>query len=72
MVAGTSKDGLGNMTFGLILLLFLIALIYSLSEGKKYNVFHRFRQTKFAYSGLILSSIQFSVLPQGPLKTMLL
>jgi len=33
-----------------------------------YSVFHRFGQAKFAYGDLILSSSQFSLLPQRPLK----
>jgi len=35
-------------------------------------VFHRFKQAKFAYSGSILGSSQFTLLPQLPLKTMLI
>jgi hypothetical protein len=31
-------------------------------------VFHRFRPAKFAYGGSILSSSQFFILPQWPLK----
>jgi hypothetical protein len=34
-------------------------------------MFHRFWQAKFAYEGSILSSSQFLLLPQRPLKTML-
>jgi hypothetical protein len=34
----------------------------------RYSVFHRFRQAKFACGGSILSSSQFSVLTQLPLK----
>jgi len=34
-------------------------------------VFHGFGQAKFPDSGLVLGSIQFSLLPQLPLKTML-
>ncbi len=33
-----------------------------------YSVFHRFRQSKFAYGGSILNLSQFSLLPQQPLK----
>jgi len=33
--------------------------------------FHRFGQAKFAYDGLILYLSQFILLPQLPLKTML-
>ncbi len=33
-----------------------------------YSVFHQFRQTKFAYGGLIFSSSQFLLLPQLPQK----
>jgi hypothetical protein len=36
-----------------------------------YSVFHRFRQSKFAYRGSILSSGQFLLLPQRPIETML-
>jgi len=39
-------------------------------EGKN-RVFHGFVQAKFAYSGLILGSIQFTQLSQLPLKMML-
>jgi hypothetical protein len=35
---------------------------------KCYIVFHRFRKAKFAYSGSVLSSSQFSILPQLPQK----
>jgi len=38
---------------------------------EKYRAFHRFGQAKFAYGGSILSSKQFTLLPQLPLKTML-
>jgi hypothetical protein len=31
---------------------------------KVYSEFHRFRQAKFAFGGSILSSSQFSILPQ--------
>jgi hypothetical protein len=31
-------------------------------------MFHQFRKAKFAYGGLILSSSQFLLLPQLPLK----
>jgi hypothetical protein len=34
-----------------------------------YSVFHRFREAKFAHGGSILSSSQFLLLPQQPLKT---
>ncbi len=34
-----------------------------------YNVFHQFRQAKFADGGSILTSSQFLQLPQLPLKT---
>ena len=33
-----------------------------------YRAFHRFRQAKIAYSGLVLDSSQFSLLPQLPQK----
>jgi hypothetical protein len=36
-----------------------------------YSVFHRFRQVKFANGGSILSSRLFLLLPQPPLKMML-
>ncbi len=35
------------------------------------SVFHRFRQAKFAYGGLLLSPSQYLLLPKQPLKTML-
>jgi hypothetical protein len=35
----------------------------------RYNVFHRFRQAKFVYGGLILGSSQFLLLTRVPLKT---
>jgi len=31
-----------------------------------YRVFHKFRQAKFAYGGLVLGSSPFSLLPQLP------
>jgi hypothetical protein len=34
-------------------------------------VFHRARQAEFAYGGSILSSSQFLLLPQQPIKTTL-
>jgi hypothetical protein len=34
--------------------------------------FHGFGQAKFPNSGLVLGSSQFSILPQLPLKTMLI
>jgi len=36
-----------------------------------YRAFHRFGQAKFPEGGSVLSSSQFSILPQLPLKTML-
>jgi len=36
-----------------------------------YRTFHGFGQAKFNYSGLILGTSQFTLLPQLPLKTML-
>ncbi len=33
-----------------------------------YSVFHQIKQAKFAYGGIILSSSQFLLLPQLPLK----
>ncbi len=36
-----------------------------------YRAFRRFGQAKFAYGGSILSSSQFTLLPQLPLKTTL-
>jgi len=36
-----------------------------------YREFHRFGQAKFADGGSILGSIQFTLLPQLPLKMML-
>ncbi len=38
---------------------------------RSYSVFHQFRQTKFANGDSILSSSQFSLLPQRPQKTAL-
>jgi hypothetical protein len=38
----------------------------SFKSVRAYNVFHRFRQAKFAYGGSILSSIQFLLLTQLP------
>ncbi len=37
-------------------------------ESDFYSVFHRFEHAKFAYGISILSSSQFSLLSQGPLK----
>jgi len=36
-----------------------------------YRAFHGFGQAKFVYSGSILDSSQFTILPQLPLKMML-
>jgi hypothetical protein len=50
-------------------------LLFSRAEiGEKlilkfwYSVIHQFRQAKFAYGGSILSSCNFLLLPQPPLK----
>ncbi len=37
-------------------------------DFKSYNVFHQFMQAKFVYEGSILSSSDFKLLPQPPLK----
>ncbi len=37
-------------------------------KNETYSVFHRFRQAKFPNGGSILSSNQFSILPQPPQK----
>ncbi len=48
---------------------FLCLNIFQMKLFKNnYSVFHRFRQDKFAYSGSILSSSQFLLLPQLPQK----
>ncbi len=53
----------------------LVLSDYEVSNEKMifylYSVFHRFRQAKFAYGGLILSSSQFTLLPQRSLKMIL-
>ncbi len=41
------------------------------TEPKSYKAFHRFGQAKLAYSGSILGSSQFTLLPQLPPKMML-
>jgi hypothetical protein len=42
--------------------------IVNRTESQSYSVFHRFKKAKFAYGGSILSSSQFSILPQLPQK----
>ncbi len=43
-------------------------LLWVASVVSMYSVFHSFRQSKFAYVGLILSSSQILLLPQLPHK----
>ncbi len=49
----------------------LLPLSFSHKSYARYSVFHRFRLLKFAHGGLILSSSQFSLLTQPPLKTII-
>jgi hypothetical protein len=66
VLIGTSKWQVIASSGLTIILSLTYAQYYFLLTIQTYSVFHRFRQAKFDNGGSILSSNQFSLLPQLP------